>query len=144
MIPSSPNRDVKPAVIPDHDTIVFWRGINEGRFLFQRCKACHKAQFYARAICSHCQGEDLGWEEASGRGKIASFSVVHRAPIAAFKADVPYVLALVDLDEGPRFMCNVVNCDPNSVRIGDSVNIVYELRDGSDQQVPQVERISND
>lgn len=131
----------KPIPVPDADSAPYWLGANEGRFMFQRCAACGNAQFYPRSLCSHCQARELAWEQSKGRGKIASFSVVHRAPIPAFKADSPYVVALIDMDEGVRFMCNVVSCDPLSVRIGNAVRVVYETRPGSDQKIPQVEQI---
>lgn len=132
---------MKPMPVPDADSGPYWQGANEGRFLFQRCATCRKAQFYPRSLCSHCQSRELNWEESKGRGKVASFSVVHRAPIPAFKADSPYVVALIDLEEGFRFMCNVIRCDPQSVRIGDPVRIVYETRPGSYQKIPQAEQI---
>jgi uncharacterized OB-fold protein len=136
---STPSKTVKPVVVADHDSSVFWKGVNNSRFLFQRCETCKKAQFYPRSVCSHCKSRALSWEESAGRGRVASFSVIHRAPIAAFKGDVPYVLALVDLEEGVRFMCNVVNCNPAKVRIGSVVKVVYERREGSEQMVPQSE-----
>lgn len=131
----------KPAPQPDAESAPYWQGANEGRFLFQRCTACGKAQFYPRSLCTHCRARELTWEESKGRGKVASFSVVHRAPVPAFKADSPYVLALIDMEEGFRFMCNVVHGDPQSVRIGNAVRIVYETRPGSGQKIPQAEQI---
>lgn len=129
----------KPVPLPDADSRIYWEGANEGKFMFQRCRSCKKAQFYSRSLCSHCQSHDLQWQEAQGLGKVASFSVVHRAPIPAFAGDVPYVLALIDMAEGFRFMCNVIHCDPLAVRIGSSVKVVFEARTGSSQKIPQVE-----
>lgn len=132
---------LKPVPEPDAESAPYWQGANEGRFMFQRCAACGKAQFYPRSLCSHCRGRELSWEQSTGLGKVASFSVVHRAPIPAFKSDSPYVLALIDMDEGFRFMCNVIHCDPQSVLIGNAVRVVYETRSGSNQKIPQVEQI---
>ena len=87
----------------------------------------------------HCQSTELQWQVAEGLGRVASFSVIHRAPIAAFMADTPYVLALVDMDEGFRFMCNVLHCDPATVKIGMRVRVCYETRPGTEQKIPQVE-----
>lgn len=131
----------KPIPEPDSDSGPYWQAANEGKFLFQRCSACAKAQFYPRSLCSHCHSRELLWEQAKGIGKIASYSVIHRAPTPAFKGDVPYVLALIDMDEGFRFMCNVVHCDIESVRIGSCVRVVYEERASSNQKIPQVELI---
>tara|TARA_R110001599_G_scaffold187281_2_gene381724 strand:- start:402 stop:821 length:420 start_codon:yes stop_codon:yes gene_type:complete len=131
--------NAKPMPTPDALSRPYWDGANQGLFRYQRCRGCGKAQFYSRSLCSHCQCTGLEWQSATGTGRIASFSVVHRAPIAAFAGDVPYVLALVDLHEGFRFMCNVLNCNPDDVRIGMPVRVVYETRPGSEQKIPQVE-----
>ena len=129
----------KPVPVPDSISRPYWEGANLGEFRFQRCSACGKAQFYARNACRHCHATELHWEMAAGSGRIASFSVIHRAPIASFAGDAPYVLALVDLDEGFRFMCNVLRCDHAQVRIGMAVRVCFESRSGSEQQIPQVE-----
>ena len=129
----------KPMPVPDSISRPYWEGANQGEFRFQRCRGCGKAQFYSRYACVHCQSTELQWQVAEGLGRVASFSVIHRAPIAAFMADTPYVLALVDLDEGFRFMCNVLNCDPATVKIGMRVRVCYETRPCTEQKVPQVE-----
>lgn len=129
----------KPVPVPDGSSRPYWEGANLGEFRYQRCGACGKAQFYPRNACAHCHATQLRWEKAAGGGRIASFSVIHRAPIAAFAGDAPYVLALVDLDEGFRFMCNVLHCDPAQVRIGMLVRVCFESRPGSEQKIPQVE-----
>jgi uncharacterized OB-fold protein len=132
---------MKPVPPVDADSRPYWEGANEGRFLYQRCLTCGKAQFYSRSLCSHCQSTDLQWQPAQGQGKVASYSVVYRAPIEAFAGDVPYVLALIDMDEGFRFMCNVLHCDPEAVRIDMRVRVIFEERPGSAQKIPQVEPI---
>ncbi len=125
----------KPVPRANADTRPFWEGCNEGRLLYQRCGSCGTAQFYPRALCARCGASKLDWAEAEPRGTVHSFTVVHRAPSAAFKEDVPYVLALVDLADGFRMMLNVVGCAPEAVRIGLAVRIVFEDRDG--QKIPQ-------
>ncbi len=129
----------KPMPVLDSISRPYWEGSNRGEFRFQRCHACGKAQFYSRFACMHCHGTDLQWQVAAGGGTVASFSVIHRAPLASFASDTPYVLALVDIDEGFRFMCNVLNCDPAMVRIGMRVRVCFESRPGSNQKIPQVE-----
>lgn len=130
---------VKPVPAPDADSRPYWEGVNQDRFLFQRCRACGKPQFYPRSICSHCRGKELAWEQARGTGTVASFSIVSRAPTPVFAHDTPYVVAIIDLDEGVRFLCNVINGDPNAVKIGSRVKLVFESRPGSTQKIPQVE-----
>lgn len=131
--------ELKPIPVPDSDSKPYWEAANRGVFSFQRCRDCGRAQFYSRSLCSHCQSKNLNWESSKGTGKVASFSVVYRAPTAPFAGDVPYVVALIDMDEGFRFMCNVLNCDPASVTIGMPVRALFEERPGSPQKIPQVE-----
>jgi len=78
--------------------------------------------------CARCGGRALDWRRSAGRGVVHAVSVVHRAPSPAFKADVPYAIALVDLDEGFRMMANIVGADPARVAIGDRVRLVFEQR----------------
>ncbi|MDP1692017.1 MAG: OB-fold domain-containing protein [Burkholderiaceae bacterium] len=129
----------KPMPVPDAYSRPYWDGANQDEFRFQRCRSCGKAQFYSRYACVFCHSTELQWQVAAGGGQVASFSVIHRAPLASFIADTPYVLALVDLDEGFRFMCNVLNCDPAKVHIGLRVRVCFESRPGSEQKIPQVE-----
>ncbi len=135
------NDTIKPIPQRDADSAPYWDGANDNKFMYQYCNSCNKGQFYSRTLCSHCQSEDLTWKQAAGTGKVASYSLVHRAPIKPFFGDAPYVLALIDLDEGFRFMCNVLNCDPESVRIDMPVRVIFEERPGSDQKIPQVEPV---
>jgi uncharacterized protein len=132
---------LKPVPPADADSAPYWQGANEGHFMLQRCTQCHRAQFYPRSVCRHCQSTQLAWEAARGTGKVTSFSIVYRAPFQSFRADVPYVVALVDLDEDVRFMCNVIGCEPGEVRIGDAVSIEFEAREGSGQRIPQARRV---
>jgi len=125
----------KPAPTPNADTRPFWNSCNEGRLIVQHCRACGHVQFYPRALCVRCGGRELDWRDAAPAGRVYSFTVAHRAPSPAFRPDVPYVLALIDLDDGFRMMMNVVDCAPDAVAIGMRVRIVFEERGG--QRIPQ-------
>lgn len=127
----------KPIPEANADTRPFWDACNRGKLLVQHCRACGHRQFYPRGLCQRCRSQDLAWQAAEPRGSVYSFTIVHRAPTPAFRADVPYAIALVDLADGVRMMMNIVNCDPERVAIGMPVNIVFEQRDG--QAVPQAE-----
>ena len=96
----------------------------EGRLLLQRCRCCERFQFYPRTICAHCHSAAPEWVEAAGLGSIASFTVVRRAISPACVA--PYVIALVDLAEGPRMMTRIVACPPEELRIGRAVRLRFE------------------
>jgi uncharacterized OB-fold protein len=92
----------------------------------QHCTACGHDQLYPRVICTKCFARDLVWQPASGRGAVYSVTVVRRAPSPAYAEDVPYVIALIDLDEGPRIMANVLGCPPEDVSIGQRVRIDFD------------------
>lgn len=138
MLTSAPApRDDRPVPAPDADSQPYWDAANRDEFLFQRCTSCGKPQFYARALCRHCHGRDLSWERATGGGSIASFTRVSRAPSEAFARGGPYIVALIDLDEGVRFLCNLIHSPHEAVQIGARVRLVFEAREGSTQKLPQ-------
>lgn len=116
----------KPLPKPNSVTSPFWAACAAGRLTFQRCRACGHGQFPPRIACTACHRTALDLETASGRGTVYSATVVHRAPIEAFKADVPYVLAIVELEEGVRAMMNVRTDAPEAVRIGLPVQVFFE------------------
>jgi uncharacterized OB-fold protein len=102
--------------VPDAVSGPFWEGVAEGVLRLQRCRTCGRHVFYPRAVCPHCTGAELEWVEAAGTGRVHSFTVVHRAP-AEYRDEVPYVVALVDLDEGVRLMTRLVDVAPAEVRV---------------------------
>jgi uncharacterized OB-fold protein len=108
--------------VPDAVTQPFWEGVAEGVLRLQRCRACDRHVFYPRAVCPFCMASDLEWVEASGAGRVHSFTVVHRAP-PDYRDEVPYVVALVDLDEGVRMMTRLVDVEPAAVGVGMPVEV---------------------
>ena len=100
----------------------FWDATARGELLIQECVSCRKRQFYPRAICTHCGGEP-GWLIASGYGTVYTFSVVRQNLVPPFREMLPYVLAMVDLDEGVRMMTNITDCDLDDVAIGLPVEV---------------------
>ena len=108
--------------IPDAVSRPFWEGIADGLLRLQHCRQCDRHVFYPRAVCPHCSADDLCWVDARGSGRIHSFTVVHRAP-PDYRDDVPYVVALVELDEGVRMMTRVVDVDPSAVRVDMPVTV---------------------
>lgn len=115
----------RPVPLPDADSRPYWQAAREGRLLIQRCQDCGKAIFYPRSICPHCMSDRIEWVRASGRGKVYSYTVVRRAP-EQFAAETPYVVALVDLDEGVRMTTRVTGCPPEQVRIGMPVQVDFQ------------------
>jgi len=120
------NAAVKHFPRPTPETEVYWQGCRKHELLLQRCTQCSEFQFYPRIICTNCASENLEWIKASGLGKVVTFTVVRRAVSEAYAADVPYVVGLIRLDEGPTMMSNVVQCTPESLEIGSPVQVVFE------------------
>ena len=116
----------KPLPAPDADSAAFWRGLHDGVLLLQHCAACGHVQYYQQAMCRQCGDENLVHRAASGRGKVHSFSVVHRAPGPAFKADLPYAVLLIDLEEGPRMISTYTGGKPDEVTFDMDVVLVCE------------------
>jgi len=114
-----------PFVLPEVKP--FWDGTAEGKLLLAQCTECQQTIWYPRPFCPACASTTVTWVPASGRGTIYSFTVNRRgvADLPAYRNAGEYVLAYVELDEGPRIMTNIVECDPNSVRVGQKVEIVF-------------------
>lgn len=117
---------VLPVPVPERnpDTERFWAAADDGEFLIRRCHSCGEAIWYPRPICPSCHSTDTDWEAGSGRGTIYSFSVVRRAG-GKWRDVTPYVVAYIELEEGPRVMSNVVDCDVDSIEIGDAVEVAF-------------------
>jgi len=111
---------------PTPETQAYWEGCRQHQLLIQRCSECSRYQFYPRIICTGCMSNKIEWVKAKGSGQIISYTIVHRAISAAYAAEVPYVIALIQLEEGPKMMSNIVNCVPDKVMIGMSVEVVFE------------------
>lgn len=121
-----------PVITPE--TATFWEGCNAGEVRYQRCEHCHVVQRVPRAMCSNCHEHALAWQRSSGLGAVLSFTTVKRPP-PAFRERAPYVIAIVDMDEGFRLM--VTMRDGREPRIGGRVRIVF--REEAGQALPEAE-----
>jgi len=110
---------------PDAETEPFWDAAKDGKLLIKKCNACNEFHFYPRPFCPKCWSDDVEWYEASGRATLYTWSVVHRNDLPPFHERVPYVAAVVDLDEGPRMMTNVIECEFDALEIGMALEAVY-------------------
>jgi len=126
-VSSSPDSTIPalPVPHPDADSARFWAATLAGRLELPRCRSCGQLVWYPRRRCPGCHGDDLDWEVLSGLGTVYASTVVHRAP-ESFAGPVPYVVALVDLDEGARLMTNIVDCPPETVAIGMRVGVTFQ------------------
>lgn len=130
----------KPLPKPNAVTRPYWDGAAAGELRYQRCGACGKTQFPPSSRCSHCHADALAWHVSAGRGEVHSCTLVQRAPTAEFKADSPYVIALVDLDEGFRLMLNLRGEGALETAIGDRVRVIYEATGEEGIVLPQAVR----
>ena len=116
----------RPLPAPDPVSTPYWEAAARGELLIQRCPACGNRQHYPRAVCTTC-GETPEWEQASGRGTIYTFTVIRQNYARPFRDELPYVVAMVDLEEGPRLMGNVTGCEVDDVHIGMPVEMHTEV-----------------
>lgn len=115
----------RPVPLPDHRSEQFYSAAAEGRLLVQRCEGCGALQFYPRGHCTRCFASNLKWSEVSGRATLHTYSVVHRTPNVEFADDVPYVLAIVDLEEGVRMTSRVVDVAAEHLRCDMPLQVVF-------------------
>jgi len=122
---------LKPEPEPTRESKPYWDGLNEGRLLLQRCAACGRVRHYPRPVCDACHSMEVEWSQASGRGRVHSWTVAHHAFNPAFKRELPYVLAIVDLEEGVRMNAQLRGVDAAALRIGLPVELRFErVREG--------------
>jgi uncharacterized OB-fold protein len=119
LVTAEPNVENKP----------FADAVAQGKLLYGKCTGCGEAHFYPRRICPFCHGDKVDWVEASGKGKVYTYSVTRRA------GPIPWCIAYVTLAEGPTMLTNIVDCDLDTVRIGQPVKLVFKVA-SSGQRVP--------
>tara|TARA_B100000315_G_C14283758_1_gene454221 strand:+ start:11 stop:421 length:411 start_codon:yes stop_codon:yes gene_type:complete len=107
------------------ETKPFWDSCRQGRLIIQKCESCGEYQFYPRGICAHCWSNDVAWVQSSGKGTVWTFTVTYQNRTPGFAEDVPYVLAMVELDEGVKMFTNIVDCNPKDVKIGMPVEVTF-------------------
>lgn len=115
-----------PLPVPTATSAPFWQGLARDQVLIQRCDRCDAWIWYPRSHCPRCLSPELTWEEISGRGRVHSFTVARQPTAPHFADQVPQLLAIVELDEGPRLSTTLVDADPDQVRIGDGVVPVFD------------------
>jgi uncharacterized protein len=120
VLPAPPpfvNPEIKP----------FWDATAEGRLMLPRCQDCQAVIWFPRPFCPECASTNISWFQATGRGTVYSYTINRRgaADLPEYRNAGVYVLAYVELEEGPRVMTNIVECDPDNVRIGQAVEVVF-------------------
>ncbi|MGH7848318.1 MAG: Zn-ribbon domain-containing OB-fold protein [Candidatus Binatia bacterium] len=116
----------KPLPVFSVESKPFWEGCKNHQLLLPHCQRCGNYWFPAGATCPKCLSTQWEWSKSSGKGKIYSFGVYHRLYHKGFEADLPYALVVVQLDEGPRVMSNVVGCAPDKLTCDMPVEVVFD------------------
>jgi uncharacterized OB-fold protein len=116
----------KPLPRPAPESVPFWDAAKNHRLELPRCNACGNFWFPPSRSCPHCLASDFTWTPVSGRGTVFSFVVFHRVYHPAYEGEVPYVVALIALEEGPRMLSNIVGIAPDKVRCDIPVKVVFD------------------
>jgi uncharacterized protein len=116
----------KPIPIPDEISAPFFDGAREGRLMLQHCPSCAGWSFPVRERCPHCFAAGLQWRQASGRGTLYTFAIMHQVMNPGFAASVPYNVCQIDLEEGVRMIANVIGISNDALRIGMKLEAVFE------------------
>jgi uncharacterized OB-fold protein len=122
------NRPLPSPITPEAQP--YWDGLKENKLMLPKCDDCGKPFFYPRVLCPNCHSRNISWMQASGRGKLYSFQIAHRSLNRAFKVELPCVMAMIELEEGPRVLSNLINIepDPNVVKCDMPVEVVFETQ----------------
>ena len=126
-------------LMPAPELEEYWEATKRGVLLVPHCNACGDAFWYPRTFCPFCHSEDISWTEATGGGSIFSFSVCYRGQ-GPWAEVGPYVIAYVQLDEGPLMLTNIVESDLDQLEIGQRVALILE--DAGEYKVPRFRRDS--
>jgi uncharacterized OB-fold protein len=122
-VPAAPER---PLPTPTRDSQAYWDGMREGRFMLQHCAACGKVRHYPRPVCPHCFSMESSFKEAPLGGTIHTWTVCHHPFNFYFKAQAPYIVALVDMDAGVRINAQLHGVVAEHIRIGQRVTLAFE------------------
>ena len=123
MTVTGPQPSTIPLPTPTDISAPFWEACGRGELTFQRCRDCNGITFIPQPACTHCLSSNLGWETSSGKGAIYSWTVVWRPQTPAF--EIPYAIAIVDVDEGYQMMSNIIHIDPAKLAIGMRVEVAF-------------------
>lgn len=116
----------KPLPKLNGDTLPFWEGCGKHELRFQQCPECGHVRWPPSVLCPQCHATKTGWLVSRGMGSVYTFAVYHTAFHPGFAGELPYTVAVVELDEGPHLLTNIVNCPPEKVTCGMRVGVVWE------------------
>jgi len=116
----------KPLPRPTAASLPFWEAAKRHELQIQSCGSCGAHIFYPREVCPECLSSDLQWLKVSGKGTVYSYTIAQAPTHPAFVEDVPYVIAIVELAEGPHLTTNITGCQPDEVRVGMPVVTTFD------------------
>ncbi|MCA1830358.1 MAG: Zn-ribbon domain-containing OB-fold protein [Actinomycetota bacterium] len=119
---------------PDVETQKYWDAAADGKLMIKHCRRCGRNIFYPRDHCPVCWATDTEWIEASGRGTVYTFTIVRQNDLPPFNERVPYVVAIIELDEGVRMTSNIEGCAPEDVSCGMRVEVSFRPEQRSDEE----------
>lgn len=123
---TSPAAYQKPVPVRTEENAPYWDSAKAHALKMQRCRACELMRYPCARFCPRCLSEAAEWQELSGHGTLYSFIVVHQRYDPSFAEDLPYNVAIIELEEGPRLVSNVVDCANAELRIGMPVQLTYD------------------
>jgi uncharacterized protein len=130
-MPEQPERPLP--LFPEPDTAPFWAATAEHRLTYQVCRACGQVVFHPRRHCTCCTSGDLEWRDSAGAGTVYTFTVIRQHGHPFFRARIPYLVGLIDLDEGFRMLAEIA-ADPETLQVNQRVSVTWE--DHADLSVP--------
>lgn len=116
--------DIASMILIDNDSRPFWEGVKKHKLMIQHCEDCQLYIFYPRFLCPHCFSEKVTWVQASGKGRIHSYTVVHKAT-PPFNKETPFIVGIIELEEGVRMLSRIVG-DRELVAIDKTVSVIYK------------------
>ena len=116
----------KPLPIINEDTAPYWEYCKKHELRMQKCKECENIRFPVSIVCPECHSMEAEWVKLSGKGKIYSFIVFRQAYHPAYKNDIPYAVAIIELEEGPRMESTITGCKMEDIQVGMPVEVIFD------------------
>jgi uncharacterized OB-fold protein len=116
----------KPLPVVNEDNAPYWEYAREHQLRMQKCANCGHIRFPVSIVCPRCHSLETKWTRLSGKGKVYSYVIYHQAYHPAYKDDIPYVVAIIQLDEGPRMESNITDCRMEDLRVGMPVELYFD------------------
>ncbi len=116
----------KPLPVINEDTAPFWEYCHKHELRMQKCRQCGYIRFPASIVCPRCHSLEAEWTRLSGKGRVYSFIVYHQAYHPSYKDELPYAVAIIQLDEGPRMESNVIGCEMEDIKIDMPVEVIFD------------------